>query len=116
MLDKGYWDLSNKHMKNVVIEDEDEIEEVLDLKPIGEQEGNILGKYNGKVICTDFTLTVTGELYAYNGSASIQLSLYVDERTEPVETKDLSVGNDFVYCAYQYIQSELFIINCNNMR
>lgn len=37
------------------------------------------------------TLTVTGELYAYNGSASIQLSLYVDERTEPVETKDLSV-------------------------
>lgn len=29
---------------------EDEIEEVLDLKPIGEQEGNILGKYNGKVI------------------------------------------------------------------
>lgn len=27
MLEKGYWDLSNKHMKNVVIEDEDEIEE-----------------------------------------------------------------------------------------
>lgn len=27
MLDKGYWDLSRKHMKNVVIEDEDEIEE-----------------------------------------------------------------------------------------
>lgn len=27
MLEKGYWDLSNKHMKNVVIEEEDEIEE-----------------------------------------------------------------------------------------
>ena len=27
MLDKGYWDLSNKHMKNVVIEDEEEIDE-----------------------------------------------------------------------------------------
>lgn len=26
MLDKGYWDLSIKHMKNVVIEDEEELE------------------------------------------------------------------------------------------
>lgn len=26
MLDKGYWDLSNKHMKNVIIEDEEDLD------------------------------------------------------------------------------------------
>lgn len=31
MLDKGYWDLAKKHMKNVVVEDEDEIEESEDI-------------------------------------------------------------------------------------